>query len=68
VDASVDRIAQPWGSRTPFGRHEPWPARVDTHLAAGVEPGMVQKWVQAASILHSDGDGWSACGAAPWTG
>ncbi|KOG41300.1 molybdopterin oxidoreductase family protein [Streptomyces decoyicus] len=56
MDASVDGIAQPWGSRTPFGRHEPWPVRVDTHLAAGVEPGMVERWVQAASILHSDGD------------
>jgi anaerobic selenocysteine-containing dehydrogenase len=29
---------------------------MDTFLAEGVEPAMVQKWVQAASILHSDGD------------
>ncbi|MDQ0687208.1 anaerobic selenocysteine-containing dehydrogenase [Streptomyces achromogenes] len=56
MDDSVDRIAQPWGSRTPYGRHEPWPERVDTYLMAGVEPGQVQRWVQAASILHSDGD------------
>ncbi|MET9932076.1 MULTISPECIES: nitrate reductase [unclassified Streptomyces] len=56
MESSVDRIADPWGGRVPHGRHEPWPVRVDTHLAEGVEPGMVQRWVQAASILHSDGD------------
>ncbi|MFC7922441.1 molybdopterin oxidoreductase family protein [Streptomyces cinereoruber] len=56
MESSVDRIADPWGGRVPHGRHEPWPARVDTHLAEGVEPDMVQRWVQAASILHSDGD------------
>lgn len=56
MDASVDRIADPWGGRVPHGRHEPWPARVDTYLVDGVEPHMVQQWVQAASILHSDGD------------
>ncbi|MFI7317606.1 molybdopterin oxidoreductase family protein [Streptomyces venezuelae] len=52
----IDRIARPWGSRTPYDRHEPWPSRVDTFLADGVEPGAVTDWVQAASILHSDGD------------
>ncbi|GAA0594590.1 nitrate reductase [Streptomyces crystallinus] len=56
MDPSVDRIAQPWGSRTPYGRHEAWPTRVDTHLAQGVEPGDVERWVGSASILHSDGD------------
>ncbi|MEH0416938.1 molybdopterin oxidoreductase family protein [Streptomyces sp. B21-083] len=56
MDDSVDRVAQPWGGRTPYGRHEPWPARVDTYLAEGVEPGMVHRWVQTASVLHSDGD------------
>ncbi|MFK0237441.1 molybdopterin oxidoreductase family protein [Streptomyces vinaceus] len=54
--SSSDRIAEPWGDRVPHGRHEPWPARVDTYLADGVEPGMVERWVQAASLLHSDGD------------
>jgi hypothetical protein len=29
---------------------------VDTFLADGVEPDAVQRWVQSASILHSDGD------------
>jgi anaerobic selenocysteine-containing dehydrogenase len=29
---------------------------VDTYLEAGVEPELVQRWVQTASLLHSDGD------------
>ncbi|MFF7216935.1 molybdopterin oxidoreductase family protein [Streptomyces sp. NPDC008238] len=56
MEPSVDRIAQPWGSRTPYGRHETWPTRVDTYLAEGIEPEKVDRWVRAASILHSDGD------------
>ncbi|MFH8624073.1 molybdopterin oxidoreductase family protein [Streptomyces vietnamensis] len=56
MESSADRIANPWGGRVPHKRHEPWRARVDTFLADGVEPGMVQEWVQTASILHSDGD------------
>nr|WSW70855.1 nitrate reductase [Streptomyces sp. NBC_00995] len=52
----TDRIAEPWGSRTPYGRHGTWPGQVDMFLEEGVEPGSVQRWVQAASILHSDGD------------
>ncbi|MER5991673.1 molybdopterin oxidoreductase family protein [Streptomyces viridosporus] len=54
--ASVDRIALPWGSRTPYGRHGSWPERQDICLREGVDPDTVQRWVQAASILHSDGD------------
>lgn len=56
VRNSVDRIAQPWGGRTPYGRHESWPTREDQHLASGVEPSTVERWVQTASLLHSDGD------------
>ncbi|MGC9437008.1 molybdopterin oxidoreductase family protein [Streptomyces sp. WG5] len=56
MEDSADRIAQPWGGRVPYGRHETWPARVDTFLAEGVDPSSVQRWVQSASILHSDGD------------
>ncbi|MER0443803.1 nitrate reductase [Streptomyces sp. Edi4] len=56
MDTSVDRIAEPWGSRTPYGRHGKWPERVDTYLADGIAPDEVQRWVRAASILHSDGD------------
>jgi anaerobic selenocysteine-containing dehydrogenase len=56
VDASVDRIAQPWGGRTPYDRHGAWPVRVDTYLAEGIEERAVQRWVRSASLLHSDGD------------
>lgn len=56
MHASVDRIGQPWGGRTPYDRHEPWPVRVDSFLAEGVDPRTVQRWVQATSLLHSDGD------------
>ncbi|WP_030935393.1 molybdopterin oxidoreductase family protein [Streptomyces sp. NRRL B-24720] len=56
MESSVDRIGDPWGGRVPHGRGKRWPARVDTFLAEGVDPAMVQEWVQAASILHSDGD------------
>ncbi|NEV89410.1 nitrate reductase [Streptomyces tendae] len=56
MEDATDRIARPWGARAPYGRHGTWPARVDTYLADGVEPGAVQRWVQSASILHSDGD------------
>ncbi len=33
---TVDRIADPWGSRTPYGRGQRWPTRVDTYLADGL--------------------------------
>jgi anaerobic selenocysteine-containing dehydrogenase len=54
--AAKDRIAQPWGSRTPYGPGQEWPARVDGFLAEGVGPGDVDRWVQSATILHSNGD------------
>src|SRR4051794_27284548 len=50
-----DRIADPWGERTPYGRGE-WPVRVDTHLQEGVAEHDVERWVRAASLLHSNGD------------
>jgi anaerobic selenocysteine-containing dehydrogenase len=53
----VDRIAEPWGSRTPYGPGEEWPVRVDTFLAEGLQPEDVDRWVQSATILHSNGDG-----------
>ncbi len=53
----MDRVAEPWGSRTPYGPGEDWPVRVDTHLADGIAPEDVDRWVQSASILHSNGDG-----------
>jgi hypothetical protein len=27
---SIDRIAEPWGTRMPYGPGEHWPVRVDT--------------------------------------
>ncbi|TDE34105.1 nitrate reductase [Nonomuraea mesophila] len=53
----VDRIAEPWGTRTPYGPGEPWPVRVDEFLEDGVRAEDVDRWVQSASILHSNGDG-----------
>ena len=53
---SIDRIAEPWGTRTPYGPGEEWPTRVDTFLADGVAPEDVDSWVQSATILHSNGD------------
>ena len=52
----TDRIAEPWGTRTPYGSGEPWPARVDSYLRDGLEPEDVDRWVQSATILHSNGD------------
>ncbi|MCZ2826320.1 MULTISPECIES: molybdopterin oxidoreductase family protein [unclassified Modestobacter] len=53
----IDRIAEPWGTRTPYGPGEDWPTRVDTHLTDGVAAEDVDRWVQSATILHSNGDG-----------
>ncbi|MFP5253520.1 MAG: molybdopterin oxidoreductase family protein, partial [Actinomycetes bacterium] len=55
--AAVDRIAAPWGTRTPYGPGQSWPTRVDTYLADGVREEDVDRWVQSATILHSNGDG-----------
>src|SRR5215218_7723898 len=52
----TDRIANPWGARTPFGRGGEWPTRVDQFLEEGLSEGDVDRWVQTASILHSNGD------------
>src|SRR4051794_39139630 len=52
----VDRIGDPWGTRTPYGPGEPWPVRVDSYLAGDVGPDEVDRWAQSASILHSNGD------------
>jgi anaerobic selenocysteine-containing dehydrogenase len=52
-----DRIAEPWGARTPYESGGIWPTRVDTYLADGMSDEQVDRWVQSASILHSNGDG-----------
>ncbi len=51
-----DRIVDVWGRRTPYARGGRWPVRVDTHLADGVREDDVERWVQTASSLHSNGD------------
>ena len=53
----IDRIEEPWGERTPYGRGDRWPARVDIHLEPGLEASDVDRWVASASVLHSNGDG-----------
>ncbi|MEB3983549.1 nitrate reductase [Mycobacterium sp. 663a-19] len=52
----TDRIAHPWGTRTPYEPGWPWPRRVDDYLIGDVDPESVQ-WVQSAAVLHSNGDG-----------
>ena len=52
----TDRMANPWGDRTPFGPGEEWPVRVDLFLEEGVSEEEVDGWVQTSSILHSNGD------------
>ncbi|MEU6619704.1 nitrate reductase [Streptomyces litmocidini] len=56
MDSPNDRIARPWGGRTAYGAGGTWPTRVDTHLAEGVTAADVERWVQSASVLHSNGD------------
>ena len=47
-----DRIADPWGERTPYGAGAAWPVRVDENVRADE----VERWVQEASVLHPNGD------------
>jgi anaerobic selenocysteine-containing dehydrogenase len=49
-----DRIADPWGARTPYGRGDRWPERVDSFITENLTP---ERWVQSAAVLHSNGDG-----------
>ena len=55
--SGVDRIADGWGARTPHGRGASWPARVDQRLAEGVGESDVDRWVQSACVLCSNGCG-----------
>ena len=50
-----DRIADPWGPRTPHAKGTVWPARVDQHLDDGIEESDVERWVQSACVLCSNG-------------
>jgi anaerobic selenocysteine-containing dehydrogenase len=51
----VDRVADVWGERTPHPRGTVWPARVDLHLDEELSPGDVDRWVQSACVLCSNG-------------
>ncbi|WP_090003750.1 molybdopterin oxidoreductase family protein [Lentzea albidocapillata] len=53
----MDRIADVWGSRTPHGRGTHWPVRVDQQLADGIAESDVDRWVQSACVLCSNGCG-----------
>src|SRR3954470_12958877 len=53
----TDRLAEPWGPRTPYASGDAWPVRVDTFLDAGVTPEQVDRWVQSACVLCSNGCG-----------
>src|SRR4051794_15274581 len=52
-----DRILDGWGPRTPHGRSTPWPRRVDLHLDSGVTVDQMDRWVQSACVLCSNGCG-----------
>ena len=51
-----DRIADPWGTRTPHGPGTPWPVRVDSFLEGDLTEDDVDAWYRSASVLHSNGD------------
>ena len=60
-----DRIADVWGPRTPYAPATDdgagsgcWPARVDQYLMSGITTKDVDRWVQTASVLHSNGDAY----------
>lgn len=53
----TDRIADIWGERTPHSKATVWPARVDLHLDEGVTESDVDRWVQSACVLCSNGCG-----------
>ena len=52
-----DRVADPWGARTPYRSGQSWPARVDLHLVDGLGEGDVDRWVRSACVLCSNGCG-----------
>ncbi|WP_216853290.1 molybdopterin oxidoreductase family protein [Phytoactinopolyspora halotolerans] len=54
--STPEHIADPWGARTPYARGETWPERVDAVLEDGLSDDEVDRWVQTASLLHSNGD------------
>lgn len=53
----ADRIEDVWGDRSGFARGREWPARIDQMLADGVAEADVERWVQSACVLCSNGCG-----------
>ncbi len=53
----IDRVADIWGDRTPHANGTVWPARVDLHLRDGLTEADVDRWVQSACVLCSNGCG-----------
>ena len=53
----TDRLTDVWGARTPHDRSTAWPDRVDVHLDSGVTVEQVDRWVQSACVLCSNGCG-----------
>jgi ferredoxin-nitrate reductase len=52
---SDDRVVDVWGRRTPHEQDMEWPVRVDQHLRDGIAEGEVDRWVQSACVLCSNG-------------
>jgi anaerobic selenocysteine-containing dehydrogenase len=52
----ADRIADIWGTRTPYAAGSPWPVRVDEYVKEGVDAAGVV-WHQSACVLCSNGCG-----------
>ena len=57
TSSEPDRINDIWGERTPHTRGTAWPVRVDLHLDAGLGEADVERWVQSACLLCSNGCG-----------
>src|SRR4051794_30952905 len=53
----ADRVDDVHGARTPHGRREPWPDRVDVHLEDGLAETDIERWVASACVLCSNGCG-----------
>src|SRR4051794_18789188 len=53
----TDRIADIWGPRTPHPQGTVWPPRVDLYLSGGLSEGEVDRWVESACLLCSNGCG-----------
>jgi anaerobic selenocysteine-containing dehydrogenase len=52
---STDRTVDVWGERTPLARDGDWQHRLDQYLT--VDEGSVERWVQSACVLCSNGCG-----------